>query len=300
MKSILSLILLLTTIEARPEIDSSMPWIKRSVSSDKLKSKIPPLLALNTQSSSRSNSPNTRSDSFSKAETREPQISVLNENIDYTYSFEADRSKFKGFPFLAETQTTKWTVLVNFHGNMLLNTSNVFDPKKRTLSWAAPYSIASQVYQIGKVHSGLALPVDWSRGKLRKNITLIFIPPNSNISFLIGYAKEQIGADFLDPRSGGGVQMRLKSLPTGTITITLPLFGATSPKSIDGNARKIYLEPIFFEALNHARTKGFISSPDAKAIAISSEPVSNALDYQSWLKEFFNLEETADVSTLSY
>ncbi len=129
-------------------------------------------------------------------------------------------------------KTVAWTVLVNMHANVpLVWGGNVPRGDSRSLSWTVPYLIAvDQFKTVGDVHTKSALPLSWGQGKYRNMVSFLFIPPNSKLEFKIGYAKEQTDSVYLYDRTGYGVQMRLKSIPAGTIVVTNPLVNSEQKK----------------------------------------------------------------------
>jgi|GEM_PF-1811423 len=153
-------------------------------------------------------------------------VNVMPQEINYAYGFEADKANFVPGEFKQTQGITKdWFVLVNVHTDMPLNVTNVFDRDKRTLKWGSPFENARvNFFKIGDPHQQSALVRDWTQGKHRRNVSFVFIPPNTQVEYIIGYASPQEGAEFRD-QAGGGMQMRLKSLPAGTIVLDSKLVG---------------------------------------------------------------------------
>ncbi len=136
-------------------------------------------------------------------------------DLDDVNFIEDSISSFEGI-------TKDWVVLVNIHSNMPLNLTNRYQPKMRTLSWVTPFWFAKNHFsRLGYAHDKLALPKDWSKSQYRKQISFILVPPQTELSFKYGFAKEQKG--YLDERLGTGLQMRLKYLPKGSVVLTGPL-----------------------------------------------------------------------------
>ena len=235
-------------------------------------------------------------------------VSLLKEPIDYSFNFDHDKINFEDGFQQTKVTVKNWLVLVNFHDDKPLNTSTTYVPRKRTLSWAVPYAIASQIYQLERVHSGLALPMDWStKQKVKTNsrrsltgpnkpiagstrprskVTFIFIPP-SQLEFIGGYATGKIadkhGNPYRDPRYGGGVQLRLKGLPAGTVAVTLSLYNHNNGKS--NNTNKLNMRALYKKALAELETKGYFSTGILNSIQEHNHPVSSVDDYHGWLRE---------------
>ena len=193
---------------------------------------------------------------------------VLNKNLDNSFgysrddvnfaslkegSFEAHDPKEEGeYPSFRETLKEP-LVLVNVHDGKLElylgpQESGVFIPgKHRSLSWAVPYENARHLHTQEDVHHASALPLDWSAGKHRSKVTFMVVPEGATIEYKIGSAAPQEGSR--DPfRSGGGVQMRLKGVPKGTMLLTKNLIDKrdfSAPKGLRG----IRLHDLYEQAL---------------------------------------------------
>lgn len=140
--------------------------------------------------------------------------------IDYSYNFDSDSKNY-----LPKDQTTvsgltkKWLIFFNAHSNQELNLTSGYVPNTRTISWGTPVSIASKMFRtIGDVHKFSALLTEWTSG-YRGYVTLIFIPPKTNLTYKRGYAAPQRGRSSAD-EAGGGYQARFLAIPAGTIVVT--------------------------------------------------------------------------------
>jgi hypothetical protein len=154
---------------------------------------------------------------------------ILKEEISYTYNFDADNINFlPGLVHKKGKTKRDFTVFVNIHSDSPLNTSSTYKPGTRTLSWGTPYESALRqaMSALKHSHDQSALLTSWTGRKLRTYVSFIIIPKGAEVEFNIGYAAPQklIHADLLrESRPGGGTQVRFKSLPKGTIVLTVPL-----------------------------------------------------------------------------
>lgn len=158
-------------------------------------------------------------------------VTVLKEKIPYKYRYVEDRVNFLSSVQQFKGVSKEWLVLVNFHGNSDVNYYKEFDPErdkdKRSLSWGTPFIWGAKYLKtIGDIHKYLALPLSWSGHKARGNVSIILIPKESHVKFMIGYAGSQQtfikGTEVQDSREGYGMQIRWKYLPAGSIILTVP------------------------------------------------------------------------------
>ena len=171
---------------------------------------------------------------INRCERANRQLVRISSALDYSYGYAKSLACFMNENRWVDNEATKkWLVLVNIHHpDVPLNTTNAYVPGTRTLQWATPLSYAaSRLNKANRGHDLLALPKDWSRGQLRSRVTFIFIPPKTKMSFYIGYASPQTDTTLLDPRSGGGVQMRLRFVPAGAIVMETALLQKSSKRS---------------------------------------------------------------------
>lgn len=159
-------------------------------------------------------------------------LTLTQEDISYSFNFDADDRNFFEHPFHFRGILKEWLVLVNFHGNGEVNLFRNYDPirdkGKRSLAWATPYPWAEQnVKTLGDIHNHLALLTQWTNKKVRKKVSFILIPRGTYVNFKIGYASHQKGeieeSFFCEDRSGFGLQIRLYHLPKETLILTMPL-----------------------------------------------------------------------------
>jgi hypothetical protein len=152
------------------------------------------------------------------------KVAKIHDEVKYSYNFDHDSVNFTGTHYGYKAVTDKWLVLVNFHGEAELNTSNTYDPNKRTLQWGAPYSYAAKhIHDFTAIHEKLALLKAWSQGKAREFVTFVLVPPRSEIFFKFGIAGTQIDQTTQERQEGGGKQLRLLNVPIGTICISLKI-----------------------------------------------------------------------------
>ena len=162
---------------------------------------------------------------YADTQDRSPEfeIKTLEQKIDYSYGYEEDKTNFVEGLIDEEGETKDFLVLVNMHTDMPLNTTNEYNPKKRTLKWGLPYENAYyNLFRTQDAHKNSALLREWTSGGFREKVSFVIIPPEKKIAFAIGYAKEQSGQKY-GKEEGYGMQMRLKNLPEGTIVITTNL-----------------------------------------------------------------------------
>lgn len=147
---------------------------------------------------------------------------TLNQELKYAYNFEKHSSNFTGIHYVFQGTTDQWIVFVNFHTDMILNTTDKFDPQKRTLQWQTPYTYAQkEIHHFTAIHDKLALLHAWSGGKNRNFATFVLVPPHSNLIFKFGLAAPQ--KDSAQKTKGGGIQLRMLNIPKGSIAVTLKL-----------------------------------------------------------------------------
>ena len=204
--------------------------------------------------------------------------------IDYAWGYDQDDANFEqGLPIIeVDRSSEKWMVLVNFHGPAPLNISSVFDPSKRTLSWTVPLGYASYEFaHVGRIHDQLALLRAWTGGKYRKYASFIFIPPGNRTRFKIGVAAPQ---ENIEKRWGGGVQMRMRSLPEGAIIVSLPLL----EEDKSGHSKKIDLYARAKKAIQIADLNPSILKANFIGLEISPQ-VKTVKARQNWIKAFLHI-----------
>jgi hypothetical protein len=185
------------------------------------------------------------------------KINVLEIPLDYSWGWnDADTSFTDDSPETFTGAAQDWVVLVNTHTTAPLfygeAISGQWNKTFRSLMWAAPYQVAAPCMKsIENVHQSLALPLTWSDEKHRGFVTFILIPPDSIITYKIGNAKEQKDIKTGEERWGGGIQMRLKGLPAGTILLTEPLFNENKPQAEGKGRKKIDFQGLLVDAIRN-------------------------------------------------
>lgn len=150
----------------------------------------------------------------------------LKEELKYAYGFDDHSVNFRGAHAVFDASNKNYLVFVNFHTDMLLNTSNQFDPTRRTLQWQTPYAYAShEIHNFTAIHDKLALSYEWTHGKTREFATFVIVPLHKEIIFKFGDAALQKDNDEKQGgiREGGGLQLRMLNIPEGSIVVTVRL-----------------------------------------------------------------------------
>lgn len=190
---------------------------------------------------------------------QEQRIIKIPQAISYSRNFDADDVNFMpGLHYVMGKTKREATVLVNIHDGSPLNISSTYKKGTRTLSWATPYeaALSQAMSSVSHAHNQSALLTSWTGHKERTFVSFIIIPKDTEMEFKIGYAAPQTATrsykdsnykDNPESRPGGGMQMRLNSLPAGAIVLTESL--VTSSKT-QGKAN-YSLEKIFKTALEN-------------------------------------------------
>lgn len=205
--------------------------------------------------------------------------------------------------FKVTATTRAWLILTNFHGTAELNITNNYVRGTRTLSWANPYEYVRYLFAtLSDAHNYSALLSDWGarsniegnkrideenkkideenkhigknllikKDKLtehadyRDQVTFMLIPPQKELTFLIGFAAPQ---EQRDERAGGGVQLRLKNLPAGVITIQTPLqLKQSHTMDVSKGGKGYDLDQIYETAMQ--ALENYLDSPAANGISI--------------------------------
>ncbi|MBM3468691.1 MAG: hypothetical protein FJX71_04595 [Alphaproteobacteria bacterium] len=180
---------------------------------------------------------------------QDQRIIKIPEYISYAYNFEADDRNFvEGLHHIKGKTKRDATVLVNIHSGSPLNISSTYKPGMRTLSWATPYEAALRqaMSALSHAHDQSALLTSWTGNKLRTFVSFVIIPKGIDMEFKIGYASPQASRrddkSVTESRPGGGMQMRLKYLPAGTIVLTEPLIMTPKAKGKGTYSLKKILE----------------------------------------------------------
>lgn len=214
----------------------------------------------------------------------------INERLNYDgMYYKSDSKNFMEDSHISVTgQSNQCIVLVNFHTNMNLNTTNTYIKDMRTVAWATPVFVAQYFFKLGNAHDNLALPKTWSNNQLRNMITFIFIPPSTELSFKIGYATPQ--HDLFDPRSGGSIQLRLKYIPLNAILVTVPIQYHKHTKLANKEKKQINFDLTYRNALQAFQKKTALSDQDITRIYENnyfyqedSEVPQNTHDYIPWI-----------------
>lgn len=150
----------------------------------------------------------------------------LKEELKYAYGFDDHSVNFQGAHAVFDAINKNYLVFVNFHTDMILNTSNSFQAGKRTLQWQTPYAYAShEIHNFTAIHDKLALSYEWTHGKTREFATFVIVPLHKEIIFKFGDAAPQKDNDEKRGgiREGGGLQLRMLNIPEGSIVVTVCL-----------------------------------------------------------------------------
>lgn len=178
---------------------------------------------------------------------------IIKEQISYSYNYDADDKNFLPGLLSEKGKTIRdYTVFINIHNGSLLNLSSKYVRGTRTLSWATPYEAALRqaMSAIKHPHEQSALLTAWTNKQLRTYISFVIIPKGTEMEFKIGYASPQRSSEegyAQEFREGGGMQLRLKYLPAGTIVLTESL----SEGDIIHEKSTFNLYNIFNQALNN-------------------------------------------------
>ena len=236
-------------------------------------------------------------------------ISVISQELIYDHGFDSDKVKFlDGDLYKITGISKKWIILTNFHGSIELNTTPQFIQGKRTLSWATPFEYSRFLFStLSDSHNYSALLLDWATKTginpdehhyYRDQITFLLIPPQKEMTFLAGFAAPQNNKD---ERNGGGVQLRFRNIPTGTIAIQAPLQVEKSKTMEGGKESKIYdFEKTYENAMNDLES--YIDNLPASSGNVVSIPhtlFAQPLKIYSTIAEDLDIEEL-EKSEMSY
>ena len=160
------------------------------------------------------------------------KVIEIKEEISHARSFKEDDKNFmKGLLFVKGKTIRPYTVFINIHDGSFAQTTPVWTSKvKRTFQWEVPYeqALRQAMSALHHSHEQSALLISWTGRKTRQYISFVIIPKNTQMEFKIGYAAPQSGvaqtysnlSTETEFRPGGGMQIRLKYLPKGTIILT--------------------------------------------------------------------------------
>lgn len=223
------------------------------------------------------------------------QLTILNEDIPYSYGYDTDDVNFTASPteYVGKVKTGKTFILLNFHGDTPLHTFRTFeavrDAGKRTFKWGSPCDYATDISKgmktLGDVLNQLALLLPWSDEKVRKTVSIILIPGGTPLRFKIGQAALQYRMGeymvynesaqtcpvFKEIRVGGGVQIRLETLPKGTVILSAPVLQfqdhdrRTKRYSYTKEEKSFDLKPVLTTILSAYQTKYPKSSMSGEA-----------------------------------
>ncbi|MBP9764722.1 hypothetical protein KBD08_00110 [Candidatus Babeliales bacterium] len=201
-------------------------------------------------------------------------ITKLANPLDCSYNYDNDDINFASTSTSSTTipsiraLTTEPIVLVNIHGSdeLYLGTGPFIPGKHRSLNWVSTVTNANNImknqYQL---HDMLALPMKWSKGRYRNQITFIVIPAGTEIEYKEGVAalqitpKESIPTNYNrailqkhsedEQKQGFGHQIRMKYIPQGSVLITKPLLHHKQDLSKQKGLKQIDFKSLFTEAI---------------------------------------------------
>lgn len=180
--------------------------------------------------------------SQSSTNINEDKVLVMENQVDLTRNYDADDANFMpGLIAFKGTTKRKYSVFVNIHGGGELQTGAWIPGKtKRSLTWLVPYeqALIQAMSHTQHAHQQSALLTSWSGHTVRNFVSFVIIPQDTLMEFKIGYASPQASKKAKEVRPGGGMQIRLKYVPKGTIVLTEQLTAGDQSKTYEKGTGK--------------------------------------------------------------